>query len=460
MKQIAYLYLTLIILSAGCSPEKKENLALVYEMDFSLKKELLDAWYPRTVDSLHGGFLADFNYKWEPQGPQNKMVVAQTRQLWTASEAAAFYNNNEYRKIAGHAFRFLKDVQWDKENGGFYTTLSRDGIPGQTDFGGAKMSYGNAFGIYALVAYYNLTGNQEALDLAKKTFMWLEEYAHDPVHGGYFNSLQYNGSPLSKGNIDKLKVAPEELPGYDRISQKDQNTSIHIIEAFTELYKVWPDELVRERLEKIYRLISEKIVDEKGSLTLFLTRDWQPITFRDSSEAVIRRNIYIDHVSFGHDIETGFLLLEAAHALGMVDEKAIAFSKKMVDHTIENGWDEKNGGIYDRGYYFKGVDSCTIIHDAKVWWAEAEAMNALLLMSELFPEETKYREYFEKMWAYIKEYLIDHEHGGWYEEGLDRSPHFAKARKASDWTVNYHNFRTLRNCIQMLKGEHELLERH
>ncbi|MBN1821422.1 MAG: AGE family epimerase/isomerase, partial [Prolixibacteraceae bacterium] len=267
MKITSFLILILFIVF-GCSPEKKENQALVDEMNFSLKTELLDAWYPRTVDSLHGGFLADFNYKWEAQGPQNKMVVAQTRQLWTSSEAAEFYESEEYRKIADHAFRFIRDVQWDKETGGFYTTLSRNGVPGETDFGGAKMSYGNAFGIYALVAYYNLTGNKEALDLAKKTFMWLEDYAHDPVYGGYFNSLQHNGSLLSRGNADKLEVASEELPGYERISQKDQNTSIHIIEAFTELYKVWPDELVRKRLEEIYELITEKIVNEKGSLTL------------------------------------------------------------------------------------------------------------------------------------------------------------------------------------------------
>ena len=457
MKIIHTIFFVLFIVF-GCSPEKKDNASVIDEMDLSLKAELLDVWYPRTVDSVYGGFLADFTYNWTPRGPQNKMVVSQTRQLWTSSEAAIFYKNDEYKKIADHAFRFINDVLWDKENGGFYTTLSREGIPGETEFGGFKMTYGNAFGIYALVAYYNLTGNEDALKLAKKTFMWLENFAHDPVYGGYFNSLLENGSPLSKGNLDKLEVAPEELPGYQRISQKDQNTSIHILEALSELYKVWPDELVRQRLDEIYTLLSEKIINEKGSLTLFLTRDWQPISFRDSSEAVIKRNFEIDHVSFGHDIETGFLMLEAAHSLGKMDEKAVALAKKMVDHTLDNGWDKKDGGIYDRGYYYKGMDTCTIVHDVKVWWSEAEAMNALLLMSKLFPEETKYRDYFEQQWSYIKKYMIDHEHGGWYGEGLDNSPRYAKAPKASDWKVNYHNFRALRNCIQMLRGDHELIK--
>ncbi|NQU88420.1 MAG: AGE family epimerase/isomerase [Mariniphaga sp.] len=460
MKPIHYFLLLSIALIISCSTITKEDQALIEKMNYSLQTELLDAWYPRTVDSINGGFLADFTFDWQPRGRQNKMVVTQTRQLWTASEAAAFYDSDEYRKIADHAFKFLRDVQWDKEYGGFYTTLNSEGIPGETSFGGNKMAYGNAFGIYALVAYYNLTGNEEALEFAKDVFNWLEKYSHDPVHGGYFNSLPRTGSPLSIGGMEMAEESGGEVPVLGRMSQKDQNTSIHVLEAFTELYKAWPDELMRTRLQEMYDLISKTIVTEKGYLTLFLTRDWEPISFRDSSEAIIRRNIYNDHVSYGHDIETGFLLLEAAHALGQMDEDAIAFSKKMVDHTIENGWDSKNGGIYDQGYYFKGSDTITVMHDVKVWWSEAEAMNALLLMSKLFPEETKYREYFLKQWEYIDEFMIDHEHGGWYEEGLDNSPRSATMRKAGDWTVNYHNFRALRNCIQMLRGEHELTGGH
>jgi cellobiose epimerase len=457
-KKTLFLFILPALFLLGCSSGNDENQALIDALDFSLRVELLDAWYPRTLDSLHGGFLADFTYDWKPEGSQNKMVVTQTRQLWTSSEAARFYGSDEYRAIADHAYVFLRDVLWDEEYGGFYTTLSREGIPGQTEFGGAKMAYGNAFAIYALVAYYNLTGKEEILELAKKTFLWLEKYSHDPLYGGYFNNLQRNGSPLSEGNRDLWNKPPEEMPGYERISQKDQNTSIHLLEAFTELYKVWPEPLMQERLEEMVALISEKIVTPKGYLTLFLTRNWQPITFRDSSEAVIRRNIYTDHISFGHDIETGFLLLEAAHALGKMNEQALALSKKMVDHTIQNGWDQKNGGIYDQGYYFKGADTITIMHHAKVWWSEAEALNALLLMAKLFPEEDIYRVCFRKQWDYIQEYLIDHERGGWFEEGLDNSPWRATSPKASDWKVNYHNFRALRNCIRMLKDDFILLE--
>ncbi len=462
MKFIPFLFLVSIFFNIGCTTEKQDNQDLINELNHSLQTEILDAWYPLTVDSVNGGFLSNFTFDWQPKGPQNKMIVTQTRHLWTLSEASRFYKNDEYKKMAGHAFYFLRDKMWDKEFGGFYTTLNREGIPGETEFGGAKMAYGNAFGIYALVAYFKLTGDEEALELAKKTFLWLERYSHDPVYKGYFNGLARNGSPMSIGGLEEqTEIVPEELPNYSRISQKDQNTSIHVIEALTELYKVWPDDLVKERLQEMFTLISETIVTEKGYLTLFLERDWTPISFRDSSEVVIRRNIFMDHVSFGHDIETAFLLLEAAHSLnGRTDENILAVAKKMVDHTITNGWDKEKGGIYDRGYYFKDADTIAILHDVKVWWAEAESMNALLLMSYLYPDENSYKVYFNKQWEYIKAYQIDHKHKGWYEEGLDNSPNQVTAPKGSDWKINYHNARTLMNCIKMLKSEHELTSKH
>src|SRR5680860_911699 len=237
MKIKTYFLTMAIIFCISCSQQKNENQVLIDELDNSLRTEILDVWYPLTIDSVYGGFLSNFTFDWQPRGPQNKMIVTQTRHLWTLSQAALFYNSDEYRKIADHAFLFLKDKMWDKEYGGFYTTLNSEGIPGETEFGGAKMAYGNSFGIYALTAYYNLTGNEEALELAKNTFLWLEKYSHDPVHLGYFNNVQRTGSPLSEGGMEASPVSvPEEMPNYQRISQKDQNTSIHLLEAFTELY--------------------------------------------------------------------------------------------------------------------------------------------------------------------------------------------------------------------------------
>jgi mannobiose 2-epimerase len=413
-------------------------------LEKSLKSELLDVWYPRAIDSENGGFLSDFTYEWQAKGRQNKMIVTQTRHVWTSSQAAMFYGDEKYRKIAEHGFRFLRDKLWDKIHGGFYMYRSREGgSPGF--FGDGKSAYGNAFAVYALAGYFKMSGDSSALELAKKTFLWLEKHSHDAEYKGYYDNLNRDGSlpAISQGN---------RQPDW-----KDYNSSIHLLEAFSGLYKVWPDALVRARLLEMLGLIRDKMTHGKGYLLLNWSRDWQHVSFKDEAKSVREANYFLDHVSFGHDVETAFLLLEASNVLGLEnDKKTLAVAKTMVEHSLTNGWDEENGGLYYEGYYHPEEESITIINDTKTWWVQAEALNAFLLMAKLFPAEKKYYIAFEKEWQYIDKYLIDHQHGDWYEEGLDNSPDMARAPKGRDWKVNYHNTRALINCIKMLKSEFEL----
>jgi mannobiose 2-epimerase len=158
-------------------------------------------------------------------------------------------------------------------------------------------------------------------------------------------------------------------------------------------------------------------------------------------------------VSFGHDVETAYLMLEATEALGNKhDEKTIAIGKKMVDHALKNGWDNELGGFYDEGYYFKDKPGVTIIWESKNWWAQAEGLNTLLLLSDEYPNDPmQYYKHFTKLWQYVQTYLIDHEHGDWYEEGLDKEPQRKTALKAQIWKGTYHNFRALINCINRIE---------
>jgi mannobiose 2-epimerase len=126
-------------------------------------------------------------------------------------------------------------------------------------------------------------------------------------------------------------------------------------------------------------------------------------------------------------------------------------AKSMLDHALRNGWDKELGGFYDQGYYFKGDDEITIINDHKNWWSQAEGLNTLLLMADHYPDdELRYFEKFRNLWSYINEYLIDHEHGGWYEGGLDKQPDLKTALKGHIWKGNYHQFRSLIHCMQSL----------
>ena len=454
MRLIRILLLTILLFFIGCASSfDVPNQKILDEMEQSLKHELLDAWYPILVDTVFGGFLSDFTYDWQAKGSQNKFLVSQARHVWTTSEAAIFLNDTRYRKIAKQGFYFLKDKMWDKTYGGFFLLRNRQGDTIQSGYGDDKSAYGNAFAIYALAAFYQMSGDTSALNLAQETFFWLEKHSHDPEYKGYFDRMKRDGSWYDNSEI---KLKPQQLTGA---CWKDQNSSIHLLEAVTELYRVWPDSLLRERLREMLSLIRDTVATEKGYLTLFLTRDWTPISFRDSSAVVRQANAYYDHVSFGHDVETAYLMLEASHALGIKsNEKTLTIAKKMVDHALANGWDKENSGFYERGYYFHQSDPISIISNKKIWWVQDEGLNSLLLMAKLFPNEKKYKDAFKKQWEYMKKYLIDHEHGGWYVEGLDKSPDKRQAPKAFDWKANYHDARALMNCIKMLKSEHELLK--
>jgi mannobiose 2-epimerase len=204
-------------------------------------------------------------------------------------------------------------------------------------------------------------------------------------------------------------------------------------------------------------LIRDKIVTPKGYLTLFFKPDWTPVSYRDSSRAVLLNHRGLDHVSFGHDVETAYLMLEASHLLGLKNDTATArIAKKMVDHALNNGWDNAVGGFYDEGYYFKDKPGITIIADTKNWWAQAEGLNTLLMMSDLYPNSPqKYEEHFYKLWDYVQTYLIDHQHGDWYQGGIDKQPNYKLALKGQIWKGTYHNLRSFINCTNRLNPDHQ-----
>lgn len=435
------------ILTACNKPqETNERQQLAARIEKHARTEVLDKWYPQAVDQEYGGFLSTFTHDFKPTGDQDKMIVTQARHIWTNSKAAELYPETEhYLKSAKHGFLFLRDFMWDKTYGGFHTLVDRQGNA-KPSGQGEKTAYGNAFGIYGLSAYYKASGDTAALSLAKKAFGWLETHSHDSTYKGYFQHMNRDGTIVKRD---------ASVPSTSDTGYKDQNSSIHLLEAFTELYSVWPDRLVRDRLQEMLFLIRDTITTPKGYLTLFLTPDWKPISFRDSPDSVIEKHHGLDHVSFGHDVETAYLMLESSHALGIKnDTTTMRIAKKMVDHALNNGWDKDNGGFYDEGYYFKDKEGITITHDTKNWWAQAEGLNALLLMADHFPEDDqKYYDKFLKLWQYCDTYLIDHEYGDWYEGGLDKQPEKKTGLKGHIWKATYHQFRSLMNCMKRLRED-------
>ncbi len=445
---VVFAFLILMGCSQNASDARRsasslDRAALADRIEHSLQTETMAKWYPQSVDKEYGGYISSWTFDFKPQGDQDKMIVSQARHLWVHSKAIQSSPDVEHYKSGAEAgFQFLKEKMWDHEFGGFYTLVSRDGKKVLDD---SKTGYGNAFAIYGLAGYYAASKDSAALNLVKKAFHWLEDHAHDRQYKGYFQHLKRDGTRILRDATTDSRAET----GY-----KDQNSSIHLLEAFAELYAVWPDPLLKERLMEMLVLIRDTISTPKGYMVLFFQPDWTPVSFRDSTREVMESHHRLDHVSFGHDIETAYLMLEASHILGIHNDSLThRKAKRMVDHCLSFGYDSATGGIYDEAFYFKGSATPEVTHDTKNWWAQAEAMNTLLIMADLYPDDPRnYEEKFLKQWEYIDKYIIDHQHGDWFSGGIDKQPELKMALKGHQWKTTYHHYRSMANCIERLRG--------
>jgi mannobiose 2-epimerase len=426
---------------AGCRSHHHGTYLGVSVRDIESElSNLLSNWYPRIIDTIHGGYWTNFEYDWTRSTEQDKMLVTQARGLWTAARAyIAFPDSNVFKKAADHGFQFLTQHMWDEKNGGFYLYYHTDSL--QKIGPVYKLVYGNAFALYALSEYAKISKDPDVLQWVRKSFGWIEKYAHDSVCLGYY-SLVFPENTDASGRSEGF--ASLGGPGG-----KDQNTSIHLLEALTNTYQVLPEEPVRKRLEEMLKLVRDTMMDDEGSLHLFFNKTWDPVINRDSSHAFILKNIGLDHISFGHNIETAYLLHEASEVLyGKPDSVTLIVATRMIDHTLAGGFGPGYYGLYEKGYHFKGETNIEIIDSVKTWWAQAEAWHALALFAGLYPEKSIYRNAFMNMWNYIKNEVIDHQYGGWYNNGLDTDPGNKTARKAHQWKGCYHNGRALMQVMQ------------
>ncbi|HUS92522.1 MAG TPA: AGE family epimerase/isomerase [Phycisphaerae bacterium] len=430
----------LLAIAAGCAPQRVQGPhvsapmppgaeKLADEIEANLLGNVLPAWFPRCIDPA-GGFYARFDRSWRPGKGNPKTIVYQARQTWVAATVARAYPKlaATYRGYATHGLAFLRERMWDAQFGGFFWLLPET-MASLTPWDQYKHLYGHVFGIYAAARMHRATGDEQALDLARRAFRWMEQHYHDDEHGGYREAVTREGRPVPYDPnlpVEQRRNAMGALYGY-----KSMNGHIHALEALTELYLTWPDAAVRRRLEELFRIVRDRIAAEPGCLHMFFTRDWQPVPHADS---------------YGHDIETAFLLLEAAEALGRGDdERTRHVARTLVDHALDYGWDAKNGGFYYEG-------TSTTPHDLqKSWWVQSEGLNALLLMHELFGRQTgRYYEAFGRQWRFIDRYMIDREHGGWHA-GVTPEGLVTSEDKAHPWKAAYHNVRALVRTVARLR---------
>ncbi len=417
-------------------PTRIEYNAIAEQTRDNLQNQVLQKWFPAAVNRERGGFDQNFAADWTKLPGDERSIVYQSRLTWTAAQAAMRLPREEYiyRNYARHGLASLRDTMWDAQKGGFYWRVEK-GADGSisAERNGEKHAYGNAFAIYALSAAYRATKEPDALRLAQTAFDWLDKNAHDDVNGGYFEALTREGRPIMQ------PYSPDQLSDFigTRYGYKSMNTHIHLLEAYGALYEVAPSARLKMRLNELFDLVRDKITVEPGALNQYFTPDWRPVPAEDS---------------YGHDIETAYLLTEAAHILGRGnDVKARRAARMLVDHTLDVAFDQELGGIANDGGTFGGIHNSD-----KVWWSQAEALNALLLMHELYgtgpSADPRYWQAFVKQWNFIRQYQIDPVNGGWYSfVNADGTPPPATQVKSNQWTESYHQGRALMNVTETLQ---------
>lgn len=395
------------------------------EIEAILWHKILAAWYPRCLDVEHGGFHENFGHDWSPKRTRSKCLVYQGRMTWVPAHMATLYERDrpQQRVYCAHGLEFLQRGMWDPKFGGFFDQVAPPGGPDPT-VQSVKQLYSTSFGIYAAAAAYQATKNPNARKLALDAFVWIEQHAHDGEFGGYYEHLARDGKPLSLTPTDE--DFRDQFMVIGRVGHKSMNAHIHILEALTTLRRVWDAPLLTKRLEETFLIVRDKIVMPGGHLNMFADRDFTPID---------------EQSSFGHELEIAYLLAEADELLhGHVSDETAQVAKQLVDHSLKWGWDDEGGG-----FYYEGAPTGSPDNRNKSWWVLPEAMNGLLTVSRLFPDErVKYDHIFALTWKFFVEKQLDRRNGGCYsniDEKGDISPPLQD--KANRWKTAYHVVRGL-----------------
>jgi mannobiose 2-epimerase len=378
-----------------------------------LRNNILNYWVQYTIDNKYGGFAGYVGPDNKADEKAGKGIVLNSRILWAFSAGSLFLNDAGYAEIADRAYAYISDRFFDNKNGGVYWELDYRGQPLSTK----KQVYAQAFAIYALTEYYRLSGKSEALEKAKGIYHLLEKHSYDMKHGGYIEAFSE-----SWGDLNDVRLSEK-----DRNARKTMNTHLHVLEAYTSLYRVWTEKMVGDSLKRLINVFNGHFASNNNHLNLFFSEDWR-----------LTDNI----ISFGHDIEFSWLFTEAAKVL--IDQALIKRARgtalNMVDTFIDEAFDS-SGGIINE----KNLDSGYVDYD-KHWWVQAEGLVGLVNAYQISGEKA-YLDRALKLWSFIDSFVIDHKHGEWFSRVSSQGLPYGEDEKAGFWKCPYHNTRT---CIEVI----------
>ncbi len=395
-----------------------------------LTDNILPFWSTRMPDYEYGGFYGRMDGTGQLHPRSAKGAVLTARLLWSFSAASRVLGDSKYLEMASRAMNYLLDHFYDDEFGGVYWSLNCDGTPLDTK----KQFYALGFAIYGLSEYYRATSDGRALEYAVRLFHTIEEHSYDPLRGGYVEACTRDWKELSD----------MRLSGKDENEKKTMNTHLHILEPYTNLYRIWPAPELREALIRLLKVFTERIIDGRTHhLGLFFDEEWN------------RRE---RGISFGHDIEASWLLREAAESLSPhgpdsdAGERLLTALRNEVEKNCSLVFDAAMEGFRPDGSMIYELRNDGTPDTERHWWVQAETVTGLL-WQHTHTGEGKYLELCGKTLNYIEDHLMIHGPDGthaseWYWSVLpDGSANTADDR-AGFWKCPYHNTRM---CLEILE---------
>lgn len=370
---------------------------------------ILDWWATHMPDKEGEGFYGSIDAKGNINPDAPRGLVMYSRILWTFSAAYRRDKNKRWLQVAERAFNYMSRYFTDKEQGGMYWSVDRAGNVIEDK----KQVYGLAFAIYGLSEFHSATGNGNAMLVAIDLYKLIEQYNETTAGGGYLEAFSRDWKPL----------ADLRLSEKDANEKKSMNTHLHVLEAYTNLYRAWKNEKLAKAIRKLLQVFDQYIIDKKKyTQQLFFNEAWEP-----------RSSI----VSYGHDIEASWLLYEAAEVLE--DESLTKYwgtiAIKMAD-AASAGVDKDGGTWYEK-------EHGQIVRE-KHWWPQAEAMVGYLNAYGLSKKEHYLRLSLESF-SFIKDNLLDTTHGEWFW-GIYDGGRVMQKEKAGFWKCPYHNGRA---CMEV-----------
>lgn len=388
------------------------------EVSANLTKNLLPYWSNRMVDNVNGGFYGRIDINNKVFSDEDKGGILNSRILWTYSSAYRILKDTAYLRLATRAKDYILAHFIDKEFGGAYRSLNSKGEPSDT----RKQTYTMSFFIYGMAEYYRATGDKEALKTAKDIFEKFEKYALDKESNGYFEVFSRDWRRTHDRLIGETTINDE----------KTMNTHLHLMESYANLYRVWPDKRMAERLRNLVEIFLDKIIDKKTfHLINFMDRNWNSTSKIDS---------------YGHDIEASWLLCEAANLL---KDPALLARVKEVSIKIADAASE--GLQPDGSLDYEKDNSTGHMSSEKSWWVQSECIVGYLNAFEL-TENEKYLDKAINCWNYTKNHLVDNKEGGWFSS-VSESGIAGKGDKGGFWVCPYHNGRMCMEVIERIPGK-------